>query len=110
MKNDCYYMHLEKINLFYSYYAYFDVPEFFADQLFIQHQVRVHFYGEYQKKGKQYVVVLCRVRKKDEERFLEALSELPRKMLLLGYINYLEDCSELLEHIEKHQKSTRSVS
>lgn len=47
MKNDCYYMHLERINPFYSYYAYFDVPEFFADQLFIQHQVRVHFSGEY---------------------------------------------------------------
>ena len=83
---------------------------FFADQLFIQHQVRVHFSGEYQKKGKQYVIVLCRVRKKDEERFLEALRELPRKMLLLGYTNYLEDCSELIEHIEKYRQSTRSVS
>lgn len=109
MKNDCYYMHLERINPFYSYYAYFDVPEFFADQLFIQHQVRVHFSGEYQKKGKQYVIVLCRVRKKDEERFLEALSELPRKMLLLGYTNYLKDCFELIEHIEKQRQSTRSA-
>lgn len=110
MKNDCYYMHLERINPFYSYYAYFDVPEFFADQLFIQHQVRVRFSGEYQKKGKQYVIVLCRVRKKDEERFLEALGELPRKVLLLGYPNYLKDCSELIEHIEKQRQSTRSVS
>lgn len=110
MKNDCYYMHLERINPFYSYYAYFDVPEFFADQLFIQHQVRVHFSGEYQKKRKQYVIVLCRVRKRDEDRFLEALSELPRKMLLLGYTNYLEDCSELIEQIEKQRQSTRSAS
>ena len=101
MKNDCCYMHLQRINPFYSYYAYLDVTEFFADQLFIQHQVRVHFFGEYHKKGKPYVIVLCRVRKKDEERFLEVLRGLPRKMLLLGYPNYLEDCSELIEQIEK---------
>ncbi len=109
MKNDRYYLHLDKFDPFHSYYAYFDVPEYFADQLFIQHRVRVHFSGEYQKEGKRYVVVLCRVRKKDEKRFLEALGELPRKMLLLGYTDYLEDCTELIERMEAQRQIMRSA-
>lgn len=103
------YLHLEKFSLLHAYYAYFDVPGYLADQLFIQHQVRVHFSGEYQKEGKRYVIVLCRVRKKDEKRFLEALGELPRKMLLMGYTDYLEDCTELIEHMEAQRQSTRSA-
>lgn len=109
MKKGSYYLHLDKFSLVYSYYAYFDVPEYFADQLFIQHQIRVHFSGEYKKAGKRYVIVLCRVRKKYERRFLDALSELPKKMLLLGYTDYLEDCAELVERMEARRQNIRSA-
>lgn len=54
-------------------------------------------------------MVLCRVRKKDEKRFLEALGELPRKMLLMGYTDYLEDCTELIEHMEAQRQNTCSA-
>lgn len=79
MKNDCYYMHLKKINLFYSYYAYFDVPEFFADQLFIQHQVRVHFFGEYQKKGNSMLLSCAGCEKRMRNGFWKRFANCPEK-------------------------------
>ena len=37
MKN---YFTLEQFSLLYDYYAFIDVPEYYADQLFIQHRSR----------------------------------------------------------------------
>ena len=45
MKN---YFTLEQFSLPYGHYAFVDVPEYYADQLFIQHQVRVRFGKEFQ--------------------------------------------------------------
>lgn len=83
-------MKLEKFSLLYSYFAFMDTPQYLADQLFIKHQVRVHFMEEYGKPGSQYLVIFCKVLKKDESRFLAALKKLPNKMLLLGHADYTE--------------------
>lgn len=42
-----------------------------------------------------------RVRKKDEEKFLEALSELPNRMLLTGFPDYNEYCSGIVPFFEE---------
>lgn len=46
-------------------------------------------------------IVLCKVRKKDAERFEEALDRLKSKMLLLGYRDYPDVCSEITKMIEE---------
>ena len=70
-----------------------DVPEYLADSLFIQEQVRVDFGSEYGKRGSPYIMIFCKVRKRDEGRFLQALDNLGNKMLLMGYTDYREFCS-----------------
>ena len=42
-----------------------------------------------------YVFVICKVRKRDTGKFLEALAKLPNKMLLCGHPDYIDFCHEL---------------
>ena len=88
------YIKLEQFSLLNCHYAFLDTPEYLADQLFIRHQVKVRFGEELHHPDKDYVVINCRVRKKDEQRFLDALNELPGKMALWGHLDYPQVCEE----------------
>ena len=87
MKN---YFTLERFSLLYDHYAFIDLPDYYADQLFIQHKVTVRFGNEFQHPDQPYLVIFCKVRKRDRDRFLSALSELNRKMILCGYEKFCE--------------------
>lgn len=95
---------LERISLFYKYYTYLDAKNYQADGLFIKHRVPVKFLREYGKEDSQYVFVLCRVHKRDEKAFLEALKELPNKMLLCGYPDYADSCRWFQSQARQEQK------
>ena len=88
-------------SLFCDYYMFFDVRQYLADQLFIQHGVRVWFDREYAREGSPYLAVFCHVRKKDHAEFLTALEELKKKMLLCGYTDYVEMAEKSLTAMEK---------
>ena len=92
---------MKKISLRYNYYAFFDVREYLADRLFIQHKVRVWFDGEYEKEGSKYIAVLCHVRKKDTNEFLSALDNLNRTMLICGYTDYEREVESFMKKIEE---------
>ena len=98
MKNYC---RMKDFSLFSVLYAYVDHSSYQADRLFVQNKVRVKFKGEYAKEESPYCIVLCKVRKKDAERFEEALDRLKSKMLLLGYRDYPDVCSEIAKMIEE---------
>lgn len=101
MKN---YVKIDK-GLFRDLYAFIDTPKHFADQLFIKHKVRVYFQrGEMARPGDRYVVIFCKVRKKDTCRFITALNELPNKMLLLGYDDYAACCEEVMRIVERSKE------
>lgn len=89
-------------------FRYIEVQEegnrYLADQLFIKHQVRVHFREEYVRDGSPYRVIFCHVRKRDQERFLAALNELPGKMMLLGYTDYLDACHAIWGNRKSHNE------
>ena len=104
MKN---YFTLEQFSLLYDHYAFIDVPEYYADQLFIQHQVWVRFGKEFQHPDQPYVIIFCKVRKRDRERFLSALSELNRKMILCGYLGYEEFCHGFITKMNDGAKVLR---
>lgn len=93
------YERLAKLSLRFAYFAYLDVPEYLADGLFIRHEVRVHFSSEFSRPGEQYRMITCKVRKRDLPRFLEALEELPNKMLLCGHSDYIDYCNQLWESL-----------
>lgn len=98
MKN---YWRMKDFSLFSVHYAYVDHSSYQADRLFVQNKVRVKFKGEYTKEESPYCIVLCKVRKKDAERFEEALDRLKSKMLLLGYRDYPDVCSEIAKIFEE---------
>ena len=51
-----------------------------------------------------YRVIFCHVRKRDQERFLAALKELPDKMMLLGYTDYLDACRAIWGNRKSHNE------
>ena len=89
MGDTLFYQYIDRLSLFYNYFAFLDTDAYLADQLFIKHQVRVHF---------------CHVRKRDRARFQAALEELPKKMMLLGYIDYLDVCRALWGECQQQRK------
>jgi len=91
------YCRMSDFSIRYYHYAYIDVQENLADQLFIKHKVRVYFGKEYQKDSEEYKVIFCKVKKKDQAEFLSALSELADKMLLLGHTDYIQYCKNAVK-------------
>ncbi len=91
------YWKIRKFSIRYCFYAFIDVADYLADQLFVKHKVRVSFGGEYCREGCEYLIVLCKVRKKEEKAFTDALKELEKKMLLTGHGDYLDFCEALKE-------------
>ena len=95
MEHSQIYQRIRRLSLLHTHYAFLDTAAYLADQLFIKHQVQVHFQAEYERDDSPYHVIFCRVRKSNRARFLSALEDLPAKMLLLGYTDYLETCHAL---------------
>ena len=104
MKN---YLTLERFSLLYDHYAFIDVPKYYADQLFIRHQVTVRFGKEFQHPDHPYAVIFCKVRKRDRDKFLSALSELNRKMILCGYPGYEEFCASFIAKMNNGARALR---
>jgi hypothetical protein len=96
-------LRLERFSLWHKYFAFLDVGDYLADSLFIKHQVTVKFMQEYGREALPCRMIFCRIRKQDESAFLEALRELPDKMLLCGYPDYPARCRDFMEKVE-HQK------
>ena len=103
------YLSLERLSLRHRFYAYLDSGDYLAGGLFIKHQVRVKFLQAYGKDGSSYRMIFCRILKRDEVAFLEALRELPNKMLLCGHPNYLAQCQQFVKKIEATKEDGRST-
>ena len=95
------YWTIEKFSFRYDYFMFFDTTPYLADQLFIRHQVRVCFDSEYAKEGSPYLAIFCHVRKKDVPKFLAALEDLKKSMMLCGHPNYEADISSFMDNVEK---------
>ena len=93
MKN---YFRAETKNPVYANYVYVDTKEHLADTLFIRNKVYVKFEREYAKEGTDYVIIFCRVRKKDISKILKSFEDLGNKMALLGHSDYNEFCENTL--------------
>ena len=92
-----------KLNLYspFTYsYIFVDCDKYLADRLFINHKVSVKFGREYYKEDSVYRIIFCKIKKRDEERFLLALSEMYNKMLLLGYTDYTDFCANFYKMCE----------
>ena len=107
------YLSLSKFSLgslFYNYFMFFDIRPYLADKLFIKHKVRVRFDKEFEHPEKTkwpYTVVFCHVRKKDTQKFVAALEDLKKDMVLCGYPDYEKEVYEFLDSFKKDLHSRR---
>lgn len=81
----------------YNNFAYIDTTGFLADRIFIENKVRVKFCGDYKHREKNYVVVSCKVKKKDVSVFLQSMAELKNRAILMGNTDYESFCKEQFE-------------
>ncbi len=78
-------------------YMYVDVEEYLADSIFETYDVHPKYAnGEYFYPGTPYVVVECRIRVAEVDKFEECMATLERKALLKGYADYPLMCKEAL--------------
>lgn len=85
---------------FYLRFAYVDTHNYTADSLFNRRNVPVKYEDEYAREGSKYRIIFCRIPRKHRAKFMEALGELPNKMLLCGHRDYEEFCEDILGGIK----------
>lgn len=88
---------LSRLSLFYRYYAYIDSKSNVCERLLNKHKIRIRACGQYRSKESQYIMIICKVRKKDDMKFLDVLEELPNTMLICGYPDYPEFCEGIVK-------------
>ena len=81
-------------------YAYIDLNNYFADEIFLEKNIEVKFIREMERADSLYRIVFCKVKREDAERLEEAFKILGDKMLLLGHADYLAVCAELEKQLE----------
>lgn len=85
-----------------SHYMYVDLnvdDNYVADSLFYKRKIPVWFSDELARPGDKYRVIFCKIRKKDRQAFEEALCELTTKMELLGHLDYVEYCNNIMKEL-----------
>ncbi len=81
----------------YINFVYIDTTGFLADRIFAQNEIRVKFCGDYFHKEKKYVIVMCKVKKKDIPAFLQSMEKLANRAILMGNTDYQSFCKEQFE-------------
>lgn len=80
-------------------YIYLDTDEYLAKSLFIRHLIHVRKEGIMARENEKYQLVILKVLKKDEQKFLQAMEELKGKMLLFGHRDYESHGGEMMDLI-----------
>lgn len=86
----------------YNNFVYIDTTGFLADRIFVENKVRVKFCGDYKRKDKNYVIVICKVKKKDVPVFLKSLEELKNRAIIMGNTDYEAFCTEQITQIKEN--------
>ena len=85
------YIELDDWMPFRKLFAYMDTADIYrADDLFRKYRIRIKFKREWESPEGKYRVVFCSVPKRQVYLFEQAMSELPKKMMILGYDDYEE--------------------
>ena len=85
------YIALDDWTPFRKLFAYMDAADSYrADDLFRKYRIKVKFKREWESPEGKYRVVFCSVPKRQAHLFEQAMDELPKKMMILGYDDYEE--------------------
>ena len=81
-------------SVFRSNFAYFDLPDYLADSIFINHKIKINFGKEMHSDNEKYIIVFCSVRKRERALFLQCLDKLKNNMLICGNTDYPAFCQK----------------
>lgn len=85
------YIELDDWLPFSKMFAYLDTAEFRrSDEIFQKYRLKVRFKRDWKSPDGRYRMVFCSVRKRQQALFEQAMSDLSKKMILLGYDDYEE--------------------
>ena len=85
------YIELDDWLPFSKMFAYLDTAEFRrSDEIFQRYRLKVRFKRDWRSPDGRYRIVFCSVLKRQQALFEKAMSELSKKMILLGYDDYEE--------------------
>ena len=85
------YIELDEWMPFRKLFAYMDTADIYrADDLFRKYRIRIKFKREWESPEGKYRIVFCSVPKRQAHLFEQAMDELPKKMMILGYDDYEE--------------------
>lgn len=85
---------------FFKNYVFVDTVECGYEQILKRNQIRIKILREYIKPDSPFRLVICRVKKKDENIFYNCLEQIRNKALLTGYREY-DDICEWLKQCER---------
>ncbi|WP_026522731.1 hypothetical protein [Butyrivibrio sp. VCB2001] len=97
MKN---YLMLKDFSIFSQKYVFVDVNELLYTRIFREAGVRIKETWEYAKEGSGLMLIICRILKKDREKFEKAVVQIRNGAILMGYRDY-DDACRMLQDIEK---------
>lgn len=83
----------------YKQYMYVDCKDYLADDLFIKNEIVVKFESDFTKDNSDYIFVNCKIKKKNQDKFIKTLGELKNKMLIMGHSDYESFCKEHINRI-----------
>ena len=89
------YLKLENKALFSKYYMYLDSTECVADRIFVNNKIKVKFIQDFKRSNTKYIIVLCKVNKKQCKDFESVMEKLKNNLLLCGHNDYLKVCEEV---------------
>ena len=81
------------------HFVFFDDINCSSFSLLYRNKVEIKFKTAARREEEKYQIVFCDVRRKDVDKFINAMEELKNKMLLIGNTDYEAFCEELLPEL-----------
>lgn len=95
------YIRIESRSPFTQEFMYFDVEPYKADDIFIEYGIRPKFYEHITFEGSPYLLIRCKVSRRDVHLFEQAMAKLKQKMLLTGNEDYGEWCEHIWDMLDE---------
>ena len=101
-----YFIPIRKASPTRKYFMYMDAAdEYHADSLLQKNNVHARFLDKvFVSPDGRYRFVYCNIPKAEVDRFEKAMSELPNRMLLLGYEDYIDYWEKMMKFFEENRK------
>lgn len=104
------FLKLKYWNPFKTEYMFIDVINPIIEDQFEKRNIKVKYIAELRNIAiGPYVVRICRIPKRFEPGFEEAMSELMRRIMIAGYTDYIGVCNNVMKSIDAHEELQKFI-